>query len=193
MIRQHWLSPSPLNLSLLLPRTDNFHLFFVHSPGFHSELNIFHCQPSWSRGMNASFYFIKKNKFKPSGLAEKVLHFFCAFLSCRHSAKDRLTKLQQDLWNNSRKGPTWWALVPCWAHSCLGTAAPELLNLHAFLWKEAAVLKSGLVMEKQKIARVAGKGAQMQLSNHLFCIRGLHSWEMQRQMVCISLSPLLQS
>lgn len=117
-------------------------------PGFHPELTVFHCQPSWSRGMNASFYFIKKNELKPSELAEEILHLFCAFLSCRHSAKDHLTKLQQDLGNNSRKGSTWWALVPCWAHSCLGTAAPELLNLHTFLWKEGAGLKSGLVMEK---------------------------------------------
>jgi len=51
---------------------------------------------------------------------------------------------------------------------------PKLLQLHAFLCKERAVLKSELLMEKQQRARCAGKGGLMWLSHYFVCVRGLH-------------------
>lgn len=134
----------------------------------------------------------RKRSLSHQKLAAEELCLFCVFLSCHWSAKDHLTKLQQDLWNDRREGSTCSALVPCWACSCW---FPKLLQLHAFLCKERAVLKSELLMEKQQRARCAGKEGQMWLSHHFFCVRGLNGWESQRerQMGCICLSSLPQS
>lgn len=58
---------------------------------------------------------------------------------------------------------------------------PKMLQLHAFLCKDRAVLKTELLMEKHERAGCAGNRRHMWLSHHFIHVRGLHVWEMEKE------------
>lgn len=187
VLRQHWHSPS---LKFATSFSSQWGLSSLSGPQccvLTTEVAVFHCQLSWSLGMNTPFSFSKKKGLKPleAGCGRALSFLRVPQLSslCKrpfNQAPARCLELQERriylLWH-----------YPLFAMA-IGAQFPKMLQLHVFLCKDRAVLKTELLMEKHKRASCAGNRRHMWLSHHFIHVRGLHGWEMEKE-TDVPLSP----